>query len=65
MITIRCKKCGGAHCIKNGIVRNKQKFKCKSCGYSFVLTDQKKKNKKDKQELSYIHTPINGSRYGL
>ena len=34
-----CKNCNVSTCIKNGIVRGKQRYQCKSCGYNFVLGD--------------------------
>ena len=30
-----CGRCGGDS-IKNGVIRGKQRHKCKSCGYQFV-----------------------------
>lgn len=36
---ITCKKCGGKEIIKNGMVRNKQRYRCKECGYNFVSGD--------------------------
>jgi transposase len=36
---IGCKNCGVCRCVKNGIVRGKQRYKCKGCGYNFVLGD--------------------------
>ena len=33
---IKCKNCQSAETTKNGKARNKQRYKCKSCGYNFV-----------------------------
>jgi transposase-like protein len=37
-----CKKCGGSLVVKNGIVRGKQRYLCKSCKYNFVEGDGRK-----------------------
>ena len=31
-----CPKCASACCVKAGIVRQKQRYRCKSCGYFFT-----------------------------
>jgi len=33
---IECKNCKSGNTTKNGKVRNKQRYKCKECGYNFV-----------------------------
>lgn len=33
---VECKKCKSKNTIKNGKVRKKQRYKCRSCGYNFV-----------------------------
>ncbi len=38
---MECKKCGGTKHSKNGFVKWYQRYKCKNCGYQFVLTLQK------------------------
>ena len=38
-----CKKCGSAHCIKNGYVRNNQRYRCKECGCNFIIGDKREK----------------------
>lgn len=38
-MSILCKKCGESGVIKNGTVRNKSRFRCKSCGYNFTEGD--------------------------
>ena len=32
-----CKNCKSENTTKNGIVRKKQRYKCKECGYNFVI----------------------------
>lgn len=34
-----CKNCGDGGIVKNGVVRGKQRYKCKGCGYNFVAGD--------------------------
>ena len=36
---IPCKNCKETNIIKNGFVRNKQRYHCQTCGYNFVLGD--------------------------
>ena len=41
MNTVICKNCKDEKPVKNGIVRGKQRYKCKSCGYNFVIGDDR------------------------
>ena len=34
-----CKNCGNKNIVKNGVVREKQRYKCKECSYNFVAGD--------------------------
>ena len=36
-----CKRCGEGGAVKNGFVRGKQRYRCKSCGCNFVLGDER------------------------
>jgi len=45
MNTTLCKNCNRSTVVKNGIVRNKQRYKCKSCGYNFVVGDERTNDK--------------------
>jgi transposase-like protein len=38
---IGCKRCGN-DCVKNGIVRGKQRYYCKGCQYNFIEGDERK-----------------------
>ena len=40
---LNCKNCQGALVVKNGFVRSKQRYCCKSCGYNFVEGDGRQK----------------------
>lgn len=33
---VYCPECNGTNMVKNGIVRNMQRFRCKLCGFNFV-----------------------------
>jgi len=38
---LSCKKCLSEKIVKNGITRDKQRYKCRACGYNFVEGDQR------------------------
>jgi len=40
---IKCKRCASTNNISNGILRNKQSYKCKDCHYRFVIGDGRRK----------------------
>src|SRR6266567_2050367 len=35
---LRCKRCGGEEQVKNGLMRGKQRWRCKGCGLNFTDT---------------------------
>ena len=35
---LHCKRCGSEEYVKNGLMRGKQRFLCKSCGLTFTDT---------------------------
>jgi len=35
---LRCKGCGGEEHVKNGLMRGKQRYRCKACGLNFTDT---------------------------
>ncbi|MDR2146840.1 MAG: hypothetical protein LBE91_10320 [Tannerella sp.] len=43
MEAIDCKKCSSGKFVKNGKVRYQQRYKCKECGYNFVIGDKREK----------------------
>ena len=45
MNTIYCKHCGETKTVKNGTVRGKQRYKCKKCGYNFIIGDERTNDK--------------------
>jgi transposase len=38
---VACKNCHDTHTVKNGFVRDKQRYQCQLCGYNFVLGDER------------------------
>ncbi len=38
MTDLRCKRCGEASFVKNGLVRGQQRYRCKICGCNFTNT---------------------------
>jgi transposase-like protein len=45
MEEIKCKNCGCSKAVKNGKKREKQRYKCKECGYNFVIGDERTNEK--------------------
>ena len=45
MNSIKCKNCNNERIVKNGKVRNKQRYKCRECGINFVLGDERSNEK--------------------
>ncbi|MDX5325166.1 MAG: hypothetical protein LPK80_02795 [Bacteroidota bacterium] len=39
----QCPRCGGQQYVKSGIVNNRQRYRCRSCGYHFTVGKQGKK----------------------
>jgi transposase len=35
---MNCPKCGSSDCAKDGIVKERQRYKCKSCGYRHTVS---------------------------
>ena len=42
MKAIACPKCGGEALIKSGIVKSRQRFRCKACNYFFTVLKEGK-----------------------
>jgi transposase-like protein len=40
---LKCFKCYSVSCIKNGFVRNKQRYRCKQCCFNFIEVDDRNK----------------------
>ena len=37
-MALRCKRCGSAEQVKNGMMRGQQRYRCKACGLTFTDT---------------------------
>lgn len=37
-MSLRCKRCGSDEQVKNGLMRSKQRYRCKACGPNFTDT---------------------------
>ena len=42
---LECKNCKSSKIVKNGVVRGKQRYYCKECGYNFVDGDDRTNDK--------------------
>ena len=62
---IKCKNCISVYCTKNGIVRNKQRYKCKTCGYNFVIGDCREKVPPEAKALAILLYSTGKSSYGF
>ena len=43
---MRCSNCGNERCVNAGFNHNRQRHKCKNCGYQFTLTQDKNATKR-------------------
>ena len=63
---ISCKNCQQTNTIKNGFVRGKQRYKCHTCHYTFVVGDERHKRETDlKKALSVILYSLGKSSFGF
>ena len=63
---VTCKDCQQATTAKNGFVRNKQRYKCQTCGDNFVLGDDRHKRATElTTALSIILYALGKSSFGL
>jgi transposase-like protein len=62
---IICKECGSIHFSKNGKVRGKQRYRCKICGYNFVMGDQREKVRPEGKALAVLLYSTGKSSYGF
>jgi transposase-like protein len=42
---LKCKKCSSERVVRNGFTRKNQRFKCKDCGYNFIIGDKRTNHK--------------------
>lgn len=52
---MHCPKCNTEERVKNGIVKNKQRYKCKSCGCNYTRSDRHGKSFKQKIMAVTLH----------
>ena len=63
---VHCKRCGSLDAVKHGLVRNKQRFCCKKCGYHFVNGDQRiKESVAVKKALAVILYSLGKASFGM
>ena len=64
---IKCKNCQSLETMKNGKARNKQRYKCKECGYNFVEghAHYSEKKKAKKALVVMLYSLGKGSYRGL
>ena len=61
-----CKNCRDAQTVKNGFVRGKQRYKCRACGYNFVLGDDRHSHATEvKKALAIILYSLGKSSFGF
>jgi transposase len=46
---MECKRCQKLECVKNGLVRKKQRWLCKGCGFNFTEGDRRKERTTSQQ----------------
>ena len=57
-----CPKCYGKECTKNGIVKNKQRYRCKRCKYNFTRSTCWKYSDEFRQQAIKLYLEGNGFR---
>jgi transposase-like protein len=53
-MSIKCKLCLGSKIVKNGFVRDSQRFKCRSCGKNFIEGDKRKNDSYSKETRNMV-----------
>lgn len=63
---MNCKNCSSTKIIKNGLVREKQRYKCKECRYNFVEGDGRIQHETSiKRTFAVILYSIGKASYGF
>jgi len=52
---MKCKKCESEKCVKAGLIKGEQRYKCKDCGCLYVPTRQHGKSEKDKLTAIWLY----------
>ena len=63
---VTCKHCNSTKIVKNGLVREKQRYKCKDCDYNFVEGDARtSQSVVVKKALAVILYSLGKASYGM
>src|SRR5437867_4438018 len=62
---VSCKDCRSFKFVRSGKARGHQRYKCKSCGLSFVEGDKRKKTPIEAQALAVLLYGMGKSSYGF
>ncbi len=63
---LHCKNCESEKCIKNGFVREVQRYRCKECGYNFIIGDRRiNESTEIKKALAIILYSLGKSSFGF
>jgi transposase-like protein len=65
MNAVSCKKCGSTNAVKNGKVRNQQRYKCKDCGLNYICRDSRRKVKPEAKALAVLLYGSGKASYGM
>ena len=60
-----CKKCSSTNVVHNGKVRNRQRYRCNSCGLNFVIGDRRDKTKIEVKALALLMYGSCKASYGM
>ncbi len=64
-MSMECKGCHGKVFVKNGFVRNVQRYKCKSCGLNFINRDNRNRTPVQLQALAVLLYSLGKGSYGF
>jgi transposase-like protein len=64
-MTKTCKRCFSINVVQNGKVREKQRYKCKDCGFNFVEGDKRERTRTEAKALALIMYGSCKASYGM
>jgi len=64
-MTLICKKCSSSELVKNGKVREQQRYKCKECGYNSVVGDKRERHTISAKAMALLLYGSCKSSYGM
>ncbi len=63
---VSCKRCASEQIVRNGVVREKPRYKCKACGLNFIAGDRRvKESVAVKKALAVILYSLGKSSFGM